>query len=225
MDPNEEYKRHENCADELYLFLDDKQNAPSTSEEAVAWGDNLKEIVKSYNITALLGIIDSATNALLESSDIAKDYRAVKSKLDEDIKQFMKERKDAIFKRADRLGISVDEPIRPFIEAPFRIVFKPGDQENDIYINDELVELHPNNHTNNQWNPLLTKFILEKRLTVVDVEDATHAYGAAAIQSAVSKLRIILRYNNRVRDDGTKVDIAPFSRYSQTYKIIVTETK
>lgn len=225
MNPHEEYDRHNNCANELYKFLDDASNAPTTPEEVVVWGNKLKEIVKEFDITALLDILDNATNTLLKPSDIPESYGATKSKLVADIQIFMRDRKNDILGRADRLGLSLNEPSKPYIEAPFKIIFKLGNQENDIYINNELVELYPDDHVNNQWNPLLTKFILEKKLSKDDVTDATGANSDSAIQSTVSKLRLILRNNNLIRDDDIKVDISPFSYYSQAYKLKITERK
>lgn len=66
MNPHEEYDRHNNCANELYKFLDDASNTPTTPEEVVVWGDELKGIAKEFDVTTLLNILDNTINTLLE---------------------------------------------------------------------------------------------------------------------------------------------------------------
>ncbi len=233
MNPHEEYKRHDDCANELYEFLDDAKNAPTTPEEVVVLGNGLKTIVKKYGITALLDIIDNAVKRLLKSPDIQEGYEVFKTELAGKLRKFMQERKKSILDRADRLGMTFDEPIEPYINDPFKIIFKPDEQENEIYINDTLVTLYPDDHTNTQWNRLLTKFILEERLTEEDVKNATgienilDAEGnkTNSISSTVSKLRTILKHNNIIRDDNIKVEISQKSRSTHTFKLVVTEKK
>lgn len=108
MNLHEKYDRHNNCANRLYEFLDDANNAPTTPEEVAIWGNKLKEIAREFDITALLDILDNAVNTLLESSDIPATYRTVKSKLVVDIQIFMRDRKNDILGRADKLGLSLN---------------------------------------------------------------------------------------------------------------------
>ena len=220
MDPNEEYERHENCADDLYLFLDDKQNAPSTPEDVTVWGDELKEIAKKFDVTALLDILDNATNALLESSNIPTTYRTIKSKLAADIQKFMRDRKEIIFRRADNLGISIEDVDGPFIQAPFRIIYTKGNHDNKIYINGCLVERYPKEHGNDQWNTLLTEFIKNKELDFDDIEELLGLeLQMKAIRTAISRLRTILKHNNQVRNDGLVVSISRCHRGRYTLEV------
>lgn len=219
MDPNEAYKIHDNCANELYIFLDDAKNAPTTPEQVESFGVGLKEIVIKYGITALLCTIDNAIDRLLKSSDNPADFRKVKTKLVIDIRAFMRGRKKAILGRADNLGVSIQFS-KPFIRAPFKIIFGVNGH-NAIYINDVLVEPNPDDHNNSHWHSLLTSFIINEKLTLEDVKKASDAKGDNAGQLAVSRLRAVLRYNNSKRSDGIKVSIPPIDRYLRKYHLVV----